>query len=294
MSQSMPPANASMNVNYGEQMSELARKLETNFSGPVDQIPGATPVHIHVADVKLGDSAPEVTQAKPSRRRASKLASDPSATHGLHSDGLISDIPMVDMSQFESVQHVEPVEEALTEEEAAESEDDKNMRETYAAVEAAATRNLTNAQIIELCAPFYDGSKKRPTFISRPILNKVYIGTYPAYGEILTAETMLGSPGENAPVGRRMEYSLLAELASVIKGFIFAHDPMLAVISMYPYDYSKWPKLYPASFLTALHPSMREVVFPQLSAQYVAWKVAVTPSTAELEKYYGLIGQATS
>jgi hypothetical protein len=164
------------------------------------------------------------------------------------------------------------------------------LDESVNAVKQAAERNLSDRELVELCTPFVDGSKKRPTFISRPIMNKVYIGTYPAFGEILTAERLLGSPAPDADEGTQMTYKLLSELASVIKGFVFAHDPGLAVISMYPYAYEKWPPLHPVQFLNALHPSMRDIVFPQLVSQYIAWKIAITPTNDELEKYYGLIG----
>lgn len=155
--------------------------------------------------------------------------------------------------------------------------------------QVAPPRTLTDAEIIRKVEPFLDSRVMRPVFISKPIMRRVYVGIYPTYGEMLAAEKLLGVAPRNDEGDPDVEYQFLSEISSCVRGWLFENDPGIMSIHANPGDVSQWPQLHRAEFLSALLPAMRQRVLPDLAQQYTTWKISVTPSDDELEKYYGLV-----
>ena len=165
---------------------------------------------------------------------------------------------------------------------------EKPISKIHAYVKHERERELSEREIIEKVRPFLDPELRRPIYISTPIDGKVFIGVYPSFGEILAAERIIGAPPIGANEDSVAEYSCLAEITAVIKGYLPEVDSGIMTILEYPGDPSKWPALKRMSFINSMLPRVRNEIFPLLFRDYTIWKLRVTPSDAELEKYSGL------
>ena len=281
--------HATMQSNYASSLDALEQRITGTVANSTE---GPRPISIKLANRQLGDAVEPDMQTP---ETASSNASEQSFPDGFPypnegvsfseppSQQAVTEPQPIDYSRMQQSEGTVDMTDLM----------DEATLSARAEAEAkrAQLRTLSNEDLARICKPFIEGSGvARPTFISRPIMKRVYIGVYAGYREILEAEKLLGYPPKEAGFNVVVEYNLLAEVSSVIKGYLFEHDPGIGIISMYSGDYSKWPKLYPVRILDALHPSMRQVIFPQLAAQYVEWKALVTPTQAELEKYSGSIG----
>jgi hypothetical protein len=158
--------------------------------------------------------------------------------------------------------------------------------------EAPKVEPLTEAQIFDKCALFLDPSALGPVFISEPIRNKVYIGKYPNFAEMLSSARLMGDTKDASDEALRV-YEVAGELSIAIKGWLPAHDQRIDTIKAHITDASKWPALYAFSIFNQRDPRVSNDI-ANLWLQYLQWKLAVTPTEDELEKYEGRLTKRSS
>lgn len=267
MSEQQGAPSALMQTNFSDQMDNLAKFADTLAERAESGEASVNAIKIETAQIKV--ATPEEIQAmQETLAKTPARLNDTSLIPDKHRQGSFSYSPeTVAVEQKKSTEAAQRIAEAVIEKK---------------------ERVLTDAEIIERVRPFVDSNVLRPIFISKPIQGRVYIGMYPGYAELLVAEKVLGA----APKGdddALAEYSVLAELSATMKGWLLQHDPRLQIILEHPGNLAKWPGLNRVDFLTAIHPAIREVHVPALMHDYFAWKVDITPSSDELEKFYGLV-----
>lgn len=150
-------------------------------------------------------------------------------------------------------------------------------------------RALTDEEIFNKVALFLDPGLIGPILISEPINRKVFVAKYPNFGEMLTAERLLGIDTKTGDQDLKHLFEVCAELQQVVLGWVLEADPILAIIRQHPGEPDKWSKKLKPFNTTASRDPRTSYEIPALWGQYLAWKIGVTPSDDEMEKYYGLI-----
>lgn len=153
----------------------------------------------------------------------------------------------------------------------------------------APQKALTDEEIFNKVALFLDPELLGPIFISQPINRKVFIAKYPTFGEMLTAERLLGIDTRSAEGDLKQLFEVIAELQQVVLGWTTEKDPVLDLIKQHPGDPSKWIQKLRKFNTTASRDPRVQYEIPVLWGQYLAWKIEVTPTDDEMEKYSGLI-----
>jgi len=131
-----------------------------------------------------------------------------------------------------------------------------------------------------------------PTFISKPYRGWVYVAHTPtaAQNRDATVAAVRQSGGTDL-VGQ--DY-LIALFLACSYGRVAESDPVLSVVRAFPSEPKKWqPSLQTLDFMESRDPTIFEKVLSPLVVEYTDWRLAVTPTDAEMEKYSGLSGTAT-
>jgi hypothetical protein len=141
----------------------------------------------------------------------------------------------------------------------------------------------SDAEVFARLAAFLDPTQRGPLFVSRPIRKRIYFAKYPNFAEILSANKLLQTEPEGNPDVAAL-WMIAGELGVVVLGSLAEHDPGIQHILTYPADATKWPTLKPFSIANNRNPYLIADM-KELWRQYIAWKIDVTPTEDEMEKY---------
>lgn len=141
----------------------------------------------------------------------------------------------------------------------------------------------TDADVFARLAAFLDPTQQGPMFVSRPIRKRIYFAKYPNFAEILSANKLLqDEPEGNSDVAAL--WMIAGELGVVVLGSLPEHDPGIQHMLTNPADATKWPTLRRFSVANNRNPYLIADM-KELWRQYIVWKIDVTPTEDEMEKY---------
>jgi hypothetical protein len=147
----------------------------------------------------------------------------------------------------------------------------------------------TDSEVFARIRAFLDPTQMGPLFKSEPIRRRVYFAKYPSFAELLSPEKVIG-PAPKSAKGEGNEdlaamWEAAGELGVVVLGSLAEYDPGIEHILAHPAKPSEWPPLRRFTLANNRDPHLIPTVIA-LWKQYLRWKVDVTPTDAELEKYW--------